>query len=159
MIRVGIDTTERNIGYCAPVFADRRFEYIPLPAFYNPTEEPSYGSIKPRNKEYGQFLSDFMHTDRHSFLDDDGTPYIFSVGENGQPLLAKDIAPHFDPEFVTNTLGIQGWHQEEGYLLICVLEISCSSILGFQSTIPVSINLKDDGMTLDAFKYITNAHT
>lgn len=105
MIRVGIDTTRRNIGYCAPVFADGRFEYIPLPAFYNPTEEPPYGNIKARNKEYGQFLSDLMHTDRHPFLDDDGIPYIFSVDENEQPLLAKDIAPHFDPEFVTNTFG------------------------------------------------------
>jgi len=105
LIRVGIDTTQRNIGYCAPVFSDNRFEYIPLPAFYNPTEEPTYGNIKARNKEYGQFLSDFMHTDRHLFLDNDGTPYIFSVDENEHPLLARDIAPHFDPEFVTNTFG------------------------------------------------------
>jgi len=108
LIRVGIDTTQRNIGYCAPIFSDNRFEYIPLPQFGNPnqtTEELTYGSMKARNNEYGQFLSDFMHTDSHLFLDKDGTPYIFSVDENMQPLPAKDIVPHLDPEFVTKTFG------------------------------------------------------
>lgn len=106
LIRVGIDTTLRNIGYCAPVFSDNRFEYIPIPCFSRETsEEQTYGNMRARNKQYGQFLSDFMHTDRHSFLKRDGTPYVFSVDENGQPLLAKDIAPHFDPEFVAHTFG------------------------------------------------------
>jgi len=106
LIRVGIDTAQGNIGYCAPVFSDNSFEYIPIPQFTNPTpEELTYGTMNARNKKYARFLSEYMHTDSHLFLDRDGTPYIFSVDENEQPLLAKDMVPHFDPEFVTNTFG------------------------------------------------------
>jgi hypothetical protein len=61
--------------------------------------------MEARNKQYGQFLSDFMHTDRHLFLKRDGIPYFFSVDENEKPRLAKDIAPHLDPEFETHTFG------------------------------------------------------
>lgn len=103
LIRVGIDTT--NIGYCAPVFSDNHFEYIPIPQFNNETSENlRYGTMKARTHE-GKFLSDFMHTDRHSYVDESGNPYIRSIDENGESLLAKDLTPHFDPEFTTDSFG------------------------------------------------------
>jgi len=106
LIRVGIDTTKRNIGYCAPVFPDDRFEYIPSPEFNIATSEKStYGSLKVRNSKYGKFLSDFMHEDLHEYLDEDGMPFKYSLDENGNPLPAKDLKPHIDPEFETNTFG------------------------------------------------------
>lgn len=108
LIRVGIDsyTSRGNIGYCAPVFHDNSFEYIPIPKFEDaPGEILTYGSLEAQNKQYGQFLSDFMHTDRHLFQDRCGILYISAVDENEQPLLAKDICSHFDPEFRTNTFG------------------------------------------------------
>jgi len=108
LIRVGIDTTKRNIGYCAPVFPCNYFEYIPLPEFRVATSEKNtYGSLKARNSKYGEFLSDFMHEDRHCYMDDDesGDPFYYSLDENGTPLLAKYLKPHIDPEFKTNTFG------------------------------------------------------
>jgi len=46
-----------------------------------------------------------MHTDRHEFLDKKRKPFPYTVDENGQPLSAKDIVTHFDPEFETKTFG------------------------------------------------------
>lgn len=106
MIRVGIDSAPGNIGYCAPIFPDNCFEYIPIPKFDNaPGEELTYGNIPARNRKYARFLSDLMHTDLHLFCDKNGVPFIFAVDENGQPLVANDLVPHFDPEFETNTFG------------------------------------------------------
>ena len=106
LIRVGIDTTSKNIGYCAPVFPDNSFEYIPLPELDIATSEKhTYGSLESRNQKYGGVLSDFMHEDKHEYVRTDGEPFYHSLDENYEPLLAKDLTPHFDPEFETNTFG------------------------------------------------------
>jgi len=104
-MRIGIDTTK--IGYCAPVFSDDCFEYIPIPQFnVATTEKSTYGTLRARNSRYGEFLSDFMHEDRHRFINEEsGDPCFYSIDEEGNPLFARDLTPHIDPEFETNTFG------------------------------------------------------
>lgn len=111
LIRVGIDSG--NMGYCAPVFPEGTFEYIPLPAFWPTEETRTYGTIEARNKEYGKYLSDFMHTDPRILYDNHGDLIVSSIDQKNEPLLARDIAPHYDPEFETNTFG-DSWKSEGG---------------------------------------------
>lgn len=114
LIRVGIDTTSKNIGYCATVFPGNSFEYIPLPELDIATSEKhTYGTLKSRNSKYGRVLSDFMHEDEHEYLDKNGWTFTFSMDDRGAPLPARDLKPHFDPEFKTNTFG-DFWRKSGG---------------------------------------------
>jgi hypothetical protein len=106
LIRVGIDS--KNMGYCAPVFPDGTFEFIPLPAFGRTDETKTYGTMEARNKRYGEHLSDFIHTDPRELYDGKGNLVISSYDfENGELLSPKDIPMHYDPEFETSTFGDQ----------------------------------------------------
>jgi len=46
-----------------------------------------------------------MHEDRHRFINEEsGDPCFYSIDEEGNPLFTRDLTPHIDPEFETNTV-------------------------------------------------------
>ena len=79
LLHTAADTT--NLGIVGPIFPDLKgnFEFIPIYNSYGNGETKTYEQIPARNKNYGNYLSDFV-------------PQNFSKRE-----------VHFDPEFESFT--------------------------------------------------------
>jgi len=78
LLHVGADVT--NPGVVAPVFADGRFEFIPIKNTFG-SEVRTYADFPARNKKYGSTLADFL------------------------PSHIASLNPHLDPDFSSYTYG------------------------------------------------------
>lgn len=80
LLRVGIDTAEG--GFHSPLFANGRFEFIPIPDNKHGVDRRTYGSTKGR---YGRRLVDYFPTRSRARM--------------------ADVPMHVDPEFDSFTYG------------------------------------------------------
>jgi hypothetical protein len=80
LLRVGIDTAEG--GFNSPLFADGRFEFIPIPDDKHDVDQRTYGNTKGR---YGQRLVDYFPPRSRMRM--------------------QNIPMHVDPEFDSFTYG------------------------------------------------------
>nr|MDO8099648.1 hypothetical protein [Candidatus Njordarchaeota archaeon] len=78
LLHVAADIT--NLRVVGPVFADRSFEFIPIPVPFG-LETWTYADFKSRNKKYGETLADFLPSNiasLHPHPDPDFDNYTFS---------------------------------------------------------------------------------
>ena len=70
-MHVAVDTSSKGAtgGINGPIFSDNSFEFIPIPENpNNTTETRTYSTLKSKNTEHGNFISDFVPSDIQNYL-------------------------------------------------------------------------------------------
>ena len=70
-MHIAVDTSSKGAtgGINGPIFSDKSFEFIPIPENpNNTTETRTYSTLKSKNTEHGNFISNFVPSDIQNYL-------------------------------------------------------------------------------------------